>query len=67
MMSRWIANAMEEVMNKLDLFHCCFCGVAKSDDEKAVCEGPEDICSDCHPVECPVQYECYMNGNFYDG
>ena len=67
MMSRWVANAMEEVMEKFDLFHCSFCYTAKDDSERAVCEGPEYICTDCHGSECPTRYECYMNGNFYDG
>lgn len=63
-MTRWVRNAMEQVMEKYDLFHCAFCEQAKNIDDKAPCEGPEDICLDCHETECPTVYDCLVEGNF---
>lgn len=63
-MTRWIANAMEEIMFNDDLFHCAFCERAKHLDDKSSCEGPEDICLDCHAYDCPTPYDCLVEGNF---
>jgi flavorubredoxin len=63
-MTRWIANAMEEIMYTNDLFHCAFCEKAKHADDQATCVGPEDICLDCHEYDCPAFYTCLMERNF---
>lgn len=64
MMTQWIASTMERVMEEHDLFHCSFCGIAKDLSDRASCDGPEDICLDCHDVECPTVYACVLEGNF---
>jgi hypothetical protein len=55
---------MEEILLESDLFHCAFCEKAKQLDDKALCEGPESICLDCHETECPTVYDCVLEGNF---
>lgn len=64
MMTRWIANAMEEIMFNSNLFHCAFCGKAKDLSDRATCEGPEDICLDCHEIDCVTVSACIWEGNF---
>lgn len=63
-MTLWIANAMEKVMFDNDLFHCAFCEMAQDLSEHAACEGPEEICLDCHEYRCPTVYACVLEGNF---
>lgn len=63
-MTRWIASAMEQVMEQHDLFHCSFCEQAKYLSDRASCEGPESICLDCHELECPTLYDCILERNF---
>ena len=63
-MSRWIQSAMERVMEDNDLFHCSFCEIAKDLSDRASCEGPDEICLDCHETECVVSGQCILEGNF---
>jgi hypothetical protein len=55
---------MEEMLFDNALFHCAFCEKAKPEDDKASCEGSEDICLDCHEISCTTIYACVLEGNF---
>ena len=63
-MTRWVRNTMERVMEEHDLFHCSFCERAFDLSDRTSCEGPEDICLDCHMTECPTSGACTLEGNF---
>ena len=64
MMTQWVRNTMERVMEEHDLFHCLFCEKAMDFSDRASCEGPEEICLDCHPRECVTPGLCILEGNF---